>query len=372
MPTFTTHPLTNLVFFLALLTSAWSCTSSRLSEKGKSDGKSAQKDESETSTSTSTSSGAASEVPPWTDMVDASQVGLAPTDAESSSSQPSTQVSGTNLTENSATIADPSTVCAALDVMGALAIPNKLACLASRTVRATLYADHLPASGAAAISCSTYVPGERNGILMDVSCRDIYRDRDQMTQAKDLKAGSDSLYDIFRFDRFDQTRPAVGSWTAAGPALGRYPAQMRYWTGADGAKRPVISLATDGGRYAKGYFDSEPLGGAVRGEYLKSLVDDGSGCRAKPGINNCVEQSAKVVLPGDAAQSMSFHTLSDRPSAPSFLLFPAQARCRTKASGAKDSTPTPQSANPSRTIPPIRTAFQRPSPRSTPAPACTR
>ncbi len=290
------------------LSATWGCTSTRLAENKKGASKpSEKKDESPPPPSPQDGP---TEVPPWTDMIDASQVGLAPADANAAPSQPSTQVAGANLTDS----------CATLDGMGPLSLPNKAACVASRFVRDALYANQVPTNGATKMTCLQYDPAARNGLLMDISCRDIYKDRLQMAQAKDLQAGSDSVYDIFQFDGFDVSHPAIGTWTASGGPLGRYPAQLRYWSGTESTKEPVFALVTDGDAYAKGYFDLKSSAANPRGEYDKTLVADTTGCRAAPSETTCIGQNAKVVLPGSSPLAMSYRTFSNLPKAPDVVV----------------------------------------------------
>ena len=188
-----------------------------------------------------------------------------------------------------------------------------------------LYGDQGDRDGDGTITCADHdSSAENQGILFSLLCSEALIQFEGIESMR-FEEGSDGFAISFLdFDASDAT-DAVGSWTPAGEAAQKYPANMRIWS-------PVVDTGTLTGSLAMSLTDETsgrvawnlfPFGEDYSADIQFGTPTDSSLCATEPSKENCYWQDMsfkgnEVYTGSGVAPGMRVLVLADSKDSPSF------------------------------------------------------
>lgn len=181
--------------------------------------------------------------------------------------------------------------------LGVFSVALGGACDATKGLEELLYGNGDQGKINGVYTCDAFDPkADKNGILYALMCDENVRKAPKLVSYRPLSDTNAMAVSFEDFDAGDATK-AVGSWSAVGAALDRYPANMRFWHSKNSSTLHPL-LALDLSSEIEGKVDWDGTGMGVTG-YVGHATFNAKGdaalCVAQPSEENCLSAHFKLV-----------------------------------------------------------------------------
>ena len=218
---------------------------------------------------------------------------------------------------------DAENKCAWTEEMGVFGIPLGVACNSVPLVSEILYGTSEPDKNAdGAVTCADYVYGaDDQGILFDMLCHPGMKVSDKVESLRFAGENSEEIAISFKdFDPDDQFS-ALGHWSANGPDVVRYPANIKAWysQGEEADLQGILAMELESSQQGKISLDGRAAGHDIVGEIQFGRGADVSKCEEDPSKSTCIWQDIKISIPSEESLSIHLFIMSNKKTDADFV-----------------------------------------------------
>lgn len=207
--------------------------------------------------------------------------------------------------------------------LGIFGLPIGAACHTSAMANGIIYGSAPDRDNDNALTCADYKSdAEDGGILAPLLCEKGLLKTPRLQSLRFVDEKSQNVAISFADFDPDDNLTALGNWTAKGEDSGRYPANIRFWSGQPKLKRLLALSLSDGknGQLAMD-FNINNYPGLLTSDFTAPA--DATACSSTPGEQTCFSQNIKLKTYGDPntlIPGVTLRILADTRENPSFVI----------------------------------------------------